>query len=151
MAEYHAVDPLKELSLLMNNAPMPDFLQNKPDLVVKLRLIDKVLSSPRKGGNLLTVGFCVYCWDQFGVTMKSQMIKSYVIYLIGILTNLMQIHIPQLLNLQISVWSIGQKIPHVLNAIPVATARSFYEMSTACVGANAYNLSKKSNCRMAPV
>ena len=41
-------DPIKELSALMSNAKLPNFLKNKPELVVKLRLIEKVSSSPKK-------------------------------------------------------------------------------------------------------
>lgn len=46
-------DPLKELSTLMNNAPLPEFLGNKPELVVRLRLIEKASESPRKEGEPL--------------------------------------------------------------------------------------------------
>lgn len=43
-------DPLRELSALMNNASLPGFLKKSPELIVKLRLIEKVSASPRKEG-----------------------------------------------------------------------------------------------------
>jgi len=46
-------DPLIELALLMNNAPLPAFLKNNPELVVRLRLIEKFIASPKKEGESL--------------------------------------------------------------------------------------------------